>query len=326
MDIVPKILIVDDLKVNRMVLQKILAEITCEVIEADSGAEALNLVEDHDFALLLLDVHMPVMNGFELAAKLGENSKTADKPIIFVTAAASDVKSQLQGYKFGAVDYIEKPIEIPILLAKVKIFLELYEKKAWLSSAVEELQSLNAQLQNEIERRKEMEEQLRTMALTDVLTGLSNRRAMTKIAAKELARVRREGGPLFLAIMDVDFFKKVNDTYGHEAGDEALRVLGRLSQDFFRESDTVARIGGEEFAILCPASAGTEASVPRFDEFRTRVSETEIVCGEDRLNITVSIGVVTSLEENGSFESMFKIADKRLYHAKANGRNQVVLQ
>lgn len=174
-----------------------------------------------------------------------------------------------------------------------------------------------------MERRLlESEEQLRRLATTDSLTGVFNRRRFLETATEEAYRVRRYGRQLSLAIMDVDFFKQVNDRYGHPAGDAALVMLARVSRETLRESDVFARFGGDEFVVLMPESDAVVAGEVA-ERLRVRVAAEEIEVGQDRFNVSLSIGVATMGSENDGVEDLLKRADAALYRAKMAGRDRV---
>ena len=170
-----KILVVDDQRANRVAMRHILSRLDVEIIEAESGNDALAATLDHEFALVLLDVQMPEMDGFEVAQFLREEEATQALPIIFVTAALTDELNRLKGYDAGALDYIMKPLNEPILVSKVRSFVELYESRRKLERALASLDERNAQLQVEVGERRRAEQEARHLATHDALTGLPNR-------------------------------------------------------------------------------------------------------------------------------------------------------
>ncbi|ETN71917.1 response regulator receiver domain protein, partial [Necator americanus] len=161
----PKILAVDDNPANLLVIRRVLAKLDVEVVEAASGNDALKATLDDEFALVLLDVYMPDINGFEVAEILSQEETTRQTPIIFVTATYADDVHRLKGYGFGAVDYMAKPLEATILLSKVQVFLELYRHRVALRDALSELSARNRQLEIEVEQRKQMEQEMRHLAM-----------------------------------------------------------------------------------------------------------------------------------------------------------------
>ena len=211
----PEILVVDDRAENLLAMKRLLKDLDAVIHTASSGNEALAMVLDHDFALILLDVQMPDMDGFETAEMVRLYDKAADVPIIFVTAISKEQQHIFKGYESGAVDYIFKPVEGQILLSKVRIFLTLYRQKQELQQLVQEL----LQSQKLIEKQNET---LTLLALHDDLTGLYNRRHLNTILEQEFYRSKRYGSDLAVLMLDLDHFKNVNDTYGHAFGDVVL--------------------------------------------------------------------------------------------------------
>ena len=246
----PKILAVDDNPANLLVIRRVLAKLDVEVVEAACGNDALKASLDDEFALVLLDVYMPDINGFEVAEILSQEETTRQTPIIFVTATYADDVHRLKGYGFGAVDYMAKPLEATILLSKVQVFLELYRHRVALRDALNELSERNRQLEIEVEQRKQMEQEMRHLAMHDMLTGLPNRALFMDRLESAHHRAQRHGGMFALVYVDVDRFKEVNDTWGHGAGDAVLIELSARLRGALRENDTVARLGGDEFALV----------------------------------------------------------------------------
>ncbi|WP_420906600.1 response regulator [Candidatus Magnetaquiglobus chichijimensis] len=160
-ELLPKLLVVDDVPANRLALRKLLRQVRAEILEAASGNQALNLCLEHEFALVLLDVQMPDMDGYEVATLLRGEERTRDYPIIFVTAAYKDLSHRIHAYGVGAVDYIEKPIDDYTLLSKIRVFLELYHRRITTDHLLAELATANDALKKEIEAREQFEQQLR---------------------------------------------------------------------------------------------------------------------------------------------------------------------
>ena len=186
----PKILIADDHGPNLIALRRVLAGVDADLVEAMNGNDVLAAALDHEFALILLDVQMPDMNGFEAATLLAGEERTRSTPIIFVTASHADDVNRLRGYSFGAVDYIIKPVNEVILLSKVRVFLELYRNKNALRTALHDLSERNRQLEREISERRAAEEQVRHLAHHDSLTGLANRTLFMARMEAAFARAR----------------------------------------------------------------------------------------------------------------------------------------
>ena len=316
------ILIVDDKPENLLVLESLLEDMDCNVIKASSGNEALGLMLDYDFALVLLDVQMPEMDGFETAELMKGNELTRYIPIIFVTAISKEEFSIFKGYEIGAVDYLSKPIEPVIFKSKVKVFLELYSQKKLLEHQSEllqlkikeltELQDANCKLEN--------------LSLSDGLTGIANRRNLDQYIKMCWENAIRSKKPLSLIMGDIDFFKQYNDNYGHLKGDECLiKVAGDLALNIKRPMDFVARYGGEEFIVILP-DTGAQGAMFMAENLRKSIENLGIPHGYSPISehITMSFGVVTTCPEHGDLlEDFIHQVDRALYAAKGSGRNKV---
>ena len=312
------ILVVDDLPQNIMALEAVIADKGFDVITASSGNDALRLSLKHDFALILLDVQMPGMSGFEVARLIRSNPKTNHFPIIFITAGMKDLLSQIEGYETGAVDYLIKPFEPVILCSKVQVFRELYLQRKVIERFYNNLEQLVE------ERTSELKEANRTIshqAATDYLTELYNRRYFNECLTAALSAARRHTYPLAMIMIDLDNFKRVNDTHGHSAGDLVLKRFASLLWDMIRTEDVAARWGGEEFIILLShtASAAAAALAERIRSAFEQQSDSS-----SRLFLSASFGVV-QLQENDDADTLIRRADSALYQAKHEGRNRVVV-
>lgn len=316
------ILIVDDKQENLLVLESLLEEMNCNIIKATSGNESLSLMLDYEFALVLLDVQMPEMDGFEVAEFMKMNSKTRYVPIIFVTAISKEKKCIFKGYEIGAVDYLFKPIEPIILQSKVKIFLEIYNQKRLL----EEQAKLLELKVKELSDLKEANFKLENLSTLDGLTAISNRRGFDNYINMNLKECIRYNRPISLIMADIDFFKGYNDNYGHLKGDECIiKVARAIDCSVKRPLDFVARYGGEEFAIILPET-NQESAITIAETIRKNVEALEIPYEHSSVSnyVTLSLGVRTvSANMDYSKNKLIDDADKALYNAKLNGRNQV---
>jgi diguanylate cyclase (GGDEF)-like protein len=321
----PKILIVDDQPSNLLAMQALLEGVGADLLTASSGQEALAIMLDHEFAMVLLDVQMPDMDGFETAALMQGMKQTRHLPIIFVTAISKEDEHIFRGYDVGAVDYLFKPINPVILLSKVDIFLKIHRQQRLLEKKTAELDQKVEELLMLKSRLEEANHQLNELSRTDPLTGLANRRQYKEVLASEWRRALRNQHSLALILGDIDDFKSFNDTYGHLAGDECLRRIAQeLRNPLMRPADLAARFGGEEFVILLP---GTDL------EGGFHIAETIRRCVE---NLTISYaGATIDAQVTMSFglaavEPIAELvdldlvcaADKALYMAKEAGKNR----
>ncbi|WNL45500.1 diguanylate cyclase [Dyella sp. BiH032] len=324
----PKILVVDDTHANLVAMRRLLADCGAELHEAGSGNEALAMCLDHDFALILLDVNMPDMDGFEVASLLGESGQLLETPIIFVTAAYADDINRLKGYRFGAVDYIAKPVNDVILQSKVRVFLELYAARAQLRSTLHELSERNRQLDLEIAERKRIEAQIRHQATHDLLTGLPNRMLFRDRLTTAMQRMPRHGQPFALVMLDIDGFKGVNDNHGHPAGDALLRAIATRLNELLRASDTVARLGGDEFALILEEVTDQPALIERCRSIGAALAAPYPLEGRHGpfvAQVSASQGIAVWDGDARNDEDLIQAADRALYKAKEEGKNRCVV-
>ena len=319
------ILIVDDRPENLLTLEHLLESPDLNIVRATSGQEALGLLLDHDFALVLLDVQMPDMDGFETAELMRGNKRTRHIPIIFVTANHTESKHIFRGYDSGAVDYLFKPLDAQMLLCKVRIFLEIHRQRQALQAKTRELDARIVelhQLQTELEEKNR---QLQLLSSLDGLTGIPNRRQFDEMLGIEWNRMARERLPLSLVILDVDHFKLYNDRYGHLAGDSCLRrVATALAGLLRRPADMVARYGGEEFAAILPGT-GLEGAQVVAESMRQAVANLGIEHQDSPVHsvVTVSLGLSAVVPLPGCAPAdLLQAADHGLYQAKQEGRDR----
>lgn len=285
------VLVVDDDPDKLALLEAALTLAGYEVRTAGDGVEGLAAVESFQPDLVVSDIMMPVMNGYELARRIRENPQTRFIPIILQTAGGFRAEDQRRGSEAGALGYFTDPTDIDLLLARVRTLLDF---KAYLDTCEEQ-------------------------AFTDHLTGLANRRRFERQLEREVGRTLRYGRPFCLMLIDIDRFKEVNDNYGHEAGDEAIRYLARILQEGTRGIDLAARVGGEEFAVIL-TETNLEGAVEVAERLRVAISEAKIpVVGR----IAASIGVAECPESARTSRDLMASADAALYEAKRNGRDRV---
>jgi diguanylate cyclase (GGDEF)-like protein len=316
----PMILIADDHGPNLIAMRRVLAGIDADIVEAMTGNDVLSATLDHEFALILLDVQMPDMNGFEAATLLAGEERTRSTPIIFVTASHADDVSRLRGYSFGAVDYITKPVNEVMLLSKVRVFLDLHRSKTALRTALSDLSERNRQLEREISERRAAEEQVRHLAHHDGLTGLANRLLFMARLEAAIAQARSGGNGFALAYLDIDGFKPINDNHGHQAGDELLKLVAGRLRNCVRYNETVARLGGDEFAVILdietPDAAGARVAAIAETIFQPYDVLSRTNGASIPVNILGSLGVALYPHHGDDSEALIHAADLAMYAAK----------
>ena len=323
------ILIVDDRPENLLVLEQVLESPELAIVRANSGHEALEKTLDHEFALILLDVQMPIMDGYETAALLRGNKRTKNIPIIFVTAATKERSQVFRGYGSGAVDYLFKPLETGVLKSKVKIFLELYHQRRLLEEKTQELDAKVMELETLQSKLEKSNEKLRQLSSLDGLTDIPNRRFFDETMTREWQRGTRRQKPLSLILADIDHFKAFNDAYGHVLGDDCLkRVAKGLGKSILRDVDTIARYGGEEFAAILPETDETGA-VLIIQRMLESIKSLKIdhKASPTANHVTVSFGLSTMVPNKDLHPTqLIESADSALYLAKNSGRNTYTIR
>jgi diguanylate cyclase (GGDEF)-like protein/PAS domain S-box-containing protein len=423
MPALPTILVADDVVENVRLLKNLLQDLG-NVVFARDGAEALAQTQRHKPDIVLLDVAMPEIDGYEVCRRLKADPETQSIPVIFITAADAE-HDEAKGLALGAIDYIAKPFAPAVVRARVQNQLALVKANAELRAANDALRKYKAAvdcssagivitdrealveyvneaftgmsgyppgevlgqtpallkafdppgeayealvaaiqsgkhwrgelqtrrkdgslswediavapiadaagnvthfvaIKSDINRRKDMEEKLRELAVTDPLTGVANRRRFMELGEQEYHRVRRTREPLCLLMIDIDHFKRINDTRGHPAGDAVIRALAAIAKQTVRSIDTVARLGGEEFGVLLPLTdilGATELA----DRLREAVADTAVPWENDPIHFTASLGVAQVSPATRNFDALMADADAALYRAKHGGRNRVAV-
>jgi diguanylate cyclase (GGDEF)-like protein len=269
--------------------------------EADDGLEGFKKLLSASVDVILCDLEMPRIDGFKFLNMIKARPDLQDVPVIILTGM-NDRELKIKGLEQGASDFITKPFDPEELVARVKIHLKIKH------------------LQDDLKRTNEL---LLELSNTDHLTGLFNRRYLMEALEKEFQRNLRKGGNLSLIILDIDHFKKVNDTYGHLQGDVVLNKVALQLQKELRSYDIAARYGGEEFVALLPDAALKEAMFVA-ERVRQSIQGTKFSGALASLSITVSMGIATMPAPGGTtVDNFIKMADDALYRAKANGRNRV---
>ncbi|HEY0463536.1 MAG TPA: diguanylate cyclase [Polyangiaceae bacterium] len=299
------VLVVDDSASIRGQIRGVLQQVEGfdEFIEAGDGLQAFKLMLDRHPDLVVCDLIMPVFDGLKFLALRATRPELAHIPVIMLTAEG-DANRKVEVFDQGASDYVTKPFNDRELLSRVKVH---YRLKV---------------LQDEL---RDANKRLESLADTDGLTGLYNRRYLDALIVRELQRTERYKTPLGLVLLDIDHFKRVNDTFGHTMGDEVLRNVSRLVTSSVRVTDSVARYGGEEIAIVftqTTAQGVTEVT----ERLRQRLAEFSHVHQGNRLECTASFGI-SVCDGRGvtpKSEELIERADRALYQAKRAGRNRVV--
>lgn len=286
-----KVLVVDDEPDKLDLLARALGGAGYDVSTATNGDEGLNAVKAQAPDLIVTDVMMPRMNGYDFARSVRANPQTRFVPIIIQTAMRPDADGARLGSEIGALGYITDPTDLPLLLARARTLLEF---KSYLDSCEE-------------------------AAFTDHLTGLANRRRFERQLAREAARSRRYGHTFCLLLLDVDDFKGVNDTHGHETGDEALRMIAGVLQTGTRGIDTAARLGGDEFAVLLPETA-FERGFEVAERLRVAINSLQVPSVG---RVTSSCGIAEFPSGAADERELYAAADQALYEAKRQGRDRV---
>lgn len=287
-----KVLIIDDSPEALALAKARLSEEKLTIFCADGGKAGLAMAELEKPDLILLDVDMPELSGFDVCKILKEDSELNLIPIIFLSGA-SEAESKITGLELGAVDYVTKPFDLFELRARVRAAL----------------------------RTKRLQNMLIENAHIDPLTGLPNRRALMERLNQEWSRAKRRNGSISFIMADVDHFKQVNDTYGHDIGDKVLSEIGRAIFSCCRPADMAARFGGEEFSIIVPEERAEDAACLA-ERCRIAVAEVSVFTREIFINPTASFGVA-DMQEANSIEDLIHTADLALYRSKATGRNKV---
>lgn len=288
-----KVLVVDDSKSSRNLIESLLKRHNFQTITAEDGVEALELLrQNRDTCLVITDYNMPNMGGVELVSKIREQSARHELAIIGISGSGSGTVT-VQLLKSGANDFISRPFLHEEFYCRVNQNIDVISSY-----------------------RK-----LKESATKDFLTGLYNRKYLFETGNLLLQNAKRDNISLSVAMLDVDHFKTINDTYGHQVGDDVLRHLSTLFKELLREADIISRIGGEEFCLLC-INIDEDNAFMMLDRLRTTIMNTPFTNDEVTVNITISIGFNTELAD--TLDHMLGAADAALYDAKETGRNCVI--
>jgi len=304
-----KILLVDDTQTMRMLLTAVLEEFGHNVVSCENGEEAIDCYLREHPDLILMDVVMPVMDGYQAAMKI----RAIDNdwvPIIFLSTRA-EPRDVANGIEAGGDDYLTKPVDETILKAKLIAMQRIATMRHKLIAVSKDLEKANSVLQRQAE--------------VDGLTGLANRRHLDRHLGMEIARCTRTLSPLSVIMADLDYFKAYNDHYGHIAGDNCLKKVAKaLSGTISRSNDLASRYGGEEFCIVLP-DTDRQGVAHVAEQLRVTIEQLNIPHVRNGGSVSMSLGTSTTVPDNNcSAERLLKGADKALYEAKQSGRNRVV--
>ena len=312
------ILIVDDNPVNLDLLSGMLLDRGYRVRVATNGRRAISAARSAVPDLVMLDINMPEMDGYEVCRQLKGDETTVGVPIIFISALDNAI-DKVKAFQTGGADYVTKPFQFEEVLARIEIQLKISRLQREMERKNEELRQSNLQL----ERANRM---LRALSYLDALTGIANRRHFEESLEQEWRRAERAGTKLSLLMVDIDYFKRLNDTQGHQCGDECLRIVAEALSDALRRAgDLAARYGGEEFAVLLP-NTDREGAARIGEQIRAHVERLGIAnAGAVPPVVTVSVGAATTEPLlDVAPAALVDAADRALYRAKNAGRNRVI--
>lgn len=290
-----RILIVDDDPIVIRVLASALGNYAT-LMFATSGSEALEMIKRHDFDVILLDATLPDQSGYDICKKISSQLENDGVQVIFVTGR-TEIDAETRALSYGAVDFIRKPVSVPVVQARVRTHLTL----------------------------KQRTDQLKLLSRIDGLTGVANRGEFEAVLKREWATARRQQTTLSLVFFDIDHFKKLNDSLGHQIGDDRLRAVAQLlASAISRGNDLVARYGGEEFVMLLPGAPLSWAQSMAETLVGKIYSENLPHPKSPFERITLSAGVACVMPDDDQYDSLIEKADQALYKAKTKGRNTVV--
>ena len=311
-----RILLVDDDRAVLMIMKMLLDSSGHTVAVARNGVEALAKVSDFMPQIIMTDWMMPEMDGIEFCRALRRNPAWRNI-YVFILTAQESTDRLVEAFEAGADDYLTKPVNPKVLAARLSAGQRVVQLQEELEFEHQQLQKLSSELAVSNQRFQQL-------ALTDELTSLPNRRFANEHLEREWALAQRNDSPLSCMMVDIDYFKQVNDTYGHKVGDDALKLVADALQQSVRKQDVACRLGGEEFLVICVG-----VPVSEFYRYAERLRENvallnfSAISGK-KFKLTVSIGAASKGSTVTTSEMLMQLADKRLYKAKASGRNRTV--
>ncbi|MFQ5735789.1 MAG: diguanylate cyclase [Thermodesulfobacteriota bacterium] len=300
-----KVLLVDDSRQARESIKEALKDVFQDFVEADDGLTAIKAFVEEKPGFIITDIEMPSINGYRFISTIRNMVDGKDVPIFMLSGTDNSLKKKLLGFNLGASDFLIKPFDNEELVARVKSLLRM-------RNLMDELKEKNALLEK--------------LAVTDELTGLHNRRHFFDTVKEQMALGLRHHFMVACLLMDIDHFKKINDTYGHGTGDSVLRKIGGLLAACKRDGELLARFGGEEF-IMCLFNTDSKMARAAAERFRNLIKSYDFPAPNGtKLNITISIGLAIYPQESiVTIDELIKAADTALYDAKTEGRDRVSL-
>ncbi|MFO0811093.1 MAG: diguanylate cyclase [Gemmataceae bacterium] len=317
------VLVVEDDRINRLLLTRHVERMGRRVLVADNGIQALATVQRERCDLILLDVMMPEMDGSEVLRELKSSDDLKNIPVI-VISGLGEADTAARFIEIGAEDYLTKPFNPLMLHARITASLEKKRLRDTEQAYLRQLLALQQDLDRRNRELQDLNRRLEQIALTDELTGLPNRRSAMAELKRCWAASDRHRQPMACLIVDVDYFKRVNDTFGHDSGDVVLRAVAERLRAAARKNEVVCRLGGEEFIVLCEFTDRVAAEKCG-ERLRSAVAAAPIRSDAQAYAITVSIGVAARVDATQHPEQLLKAADQAVYLAKQTGRNRVCL-
>jgi len=332
----PRLLIVDDISDNRTVLTRRFQRRGFDVVEAECGLTAIELIDKESFDLVLLDVMMPGMDGIETLKRIRSQNSASALPVIMVTAK-SESTNIVDALELGANDYVTKPVDFAVALARVNTQISRKRAVERVALANEELRKVNEDLERRVEERtsrlidanqrlkveiadrEESQARSQYLAYHDSLTGLGNRLLFKEQLEEALKDVSVASHPLAVLFLDLDGFKAVNDTLGHSIGDLLLKSVAAKLRDILPRTDRIARLGGDEFAILQISAAQPGSSIALAEKIIEVVGQPNSIDGHD-VTVGASVGIAVARPGDINTENFLKSADLAMYSAKSDGR------
>ena len=332
----PRLLIVDDISDNRTILTRRFQRRGFDVVEADSGFTAIDLIGSESFDLVLLDVMMPGIDGIETLKRIRAHKSASELPVIMVTAK-SESENIVDALELGANDYVTKPVDFAVALARVNTQISRKLAEQQVAAANEELRKANEDLERRVEERtsrlidanqrlkveiadrEESQARSQYLAYHDSLTGLGNRLLFKEQLEEALTEVSTTPHPLAVLFLDLDGFKAVNDTLGHSIGDMLLKSVAVKLRDLLPRTDRIARLGGDEFAILQISAAQPNSAIALAEKIIEIVGQPSNIEGHD-VTVGASVGIAIAQPGDMNTENFLKSADLAMYSAKSDGR------